>query len=117
MKFSLCEILHFIFLQFSAHRAAPLDAPENTIKAIHKAKKAGAKTIHCDLTFTSDGQAFAIRPSQLNELNKDVQDKEASNLTSKEVLNLDVASNHPLKDEFSPGTDTQCDNLRIFLLL
>ena len=70
MKFSLCEILHFIFLQFSAHRAAPLDAPENTIKAIHKAKKAGAKTIHCDLTFTSDGQAFAIRPSQLNELNK-----------------------------------------------
>jgi len=86
-----------------AHRAAPLDAPENTLKAIHKAKKSGAKTIYCDLTFTSDGQAFALRPSHLNELNKDVQSKEVSSMTSKEVSNLDVASNHPLKDEFSPA--------------
>ena len=95
--------LHGVLFYFSAHRAAPLDAPENTLKAIHKAKKAGAKTIHCDLTFTSDGKAFALRPSHLNELNKDTKTSEVSSMTSKEVSNVDVASNHPLKDEFSPA--------------
>merc|ERR1739844_702984 len=50
-----------------AHRAAPLDAPENSIAA---AKKAGAKTIHFDISFTADGVAVALRPTNLQDLEK-----------------------------------------------
>ena len=66
-----------------AHRAAPLDAPENTLDAVKKAKKAGAKTIHCDLSFTADGVAMALRPNNLQELQKDCSKISTSELTFK----------------------------------
>ena len=94
-----------------AHRAAPLDAPENSLEAIKKAKKAGAKTIHCNLTFTSDGIAVALRPSDLKELQKNM-DKCASDLTYKEIQDqLDLATNHPLRDEFSPSKVAKIEDL------
>jgi len=87
-----------------AHRAAPLDAPENSIEAVKKAKKAGAKTIHCNLTFTSDGIAVALRPRDLKELQKDMDKSSPHDLTYKQIQDkLDIAINHPLSDEFSPA--------------
>ena len=80
-----------------AHRAAPLDAPENSIEAVKKAKKAGAKTIHCNLTFTSDGIAVALRPRDLKELQKDMDKSSPHDLTYKQIQDkLDIAINHPL---------------------
>jgi glycerophosphoinositol glycerophosphodiesterase len=87
-----------------ARRAAPLDGPENSLEAIKKVKKAGAKSIHCDLIFTADGIAIALRPANLNELDKSQGSKiRASDLTWKDAQKLDLAAEHPLKDEFSPA--------------
>ena len=80
-----------------AHRAAPLDAPENSIAAVKKAKKAGAKCIHFDMSFTADGVAIALRPSNLQDIQKDASKNKTSQMTLETTQNLDVASLHPLK--------------------
>lgn len=92
-----------------AHRAAPLDAPENSLEAVKKAKKNGAKSIHCNVSFTSDGVAMALRPKNLNQLQKDFE--KSSLLTYKDTQNLDLAALHPLKDEFSPSTPVKVEEL------
>lgn len=99
-----------------AHRAAPLDGPENTLEAMKKAKKAGAKSIHCDLTFTSDGVAVAMRPSGLNDLVKGSVKKAASEMTLQETQQFDVAVNHPLKDDFSPSYAPKIEDVSDFVL-
>ena len=107
-----------------AHRAAPLDAPENSVEAVKKAKKAGAKTIHCNLTFTSDGIAVALRPRDLKELQKDM-DSNPQDMTYKEIQDkLDLATNHPLSgiernSSFKKKSQVLgffLDNLFIFLI-
>lgn len=99
-----------------AHRAAPLDAPENSIAAVKKAKKAGAKSIHFDMSFTADGVAVALRPTNLQDIQKDALKNKTSEMTLDIAQNLDVASLHPLKDEFSPAHPVKVEEMVDFCL-
>lgn len=49
-----------------AHRAAALDAPENTLAAIRLAKQNNAFGVELDLSFTKDGVAIAFHDDDLN---------------------------------------------------
>ena len=99
-----------------AHRTAPLDAPENSLQGAKKAKSNGAKTIHCDISFTSDGIAMALRPKALHDLQKDALKANVAEMTFKETQNLDLAANHPLKEEFSPAAPVKIEELVDFCL-
>ena len=96
-----------------ARRSAPLDAPENSIAAAKKVKKNGGKCIHADVSFTSDGIAVALRPKNLNELDKTRSIKEsACDLTFKEVQKTNVAAAHSyIMDEYSPTYPPTIDDL------
>lgn len=49
-----------------AHRAAALDAPENTLSAIRLAKENNAFGVELDLSFTKDGVAIAFHDDDLD---------------------------------------------------
>ena len=69
--------------------------------AVKKAKKAGAKSIHFDMSFTADGVAVALRPTNLQDIQKDALKNKTSEMTLDIAQNLDVASLHPLKAQWS----------------
>lgn len=94
-----------------AHRAAPLDAPENSLEAVKKAKKAGAKSIHVNLSFTSDGIAICCRPHNLQELGC-AKGHNLADMTFEDCKSsLDLAALHPLKDEYSPCRPVKAEDL------
>ena len=51
-----------------AHRAACLDAPENSLEAVREAAKNGAKWVEFDVSFTSDGVAIAFHDDTVDRV-------------------------------------------------
>ena len=82
-----------------AHRAACLDAPENSLEAVRLAAKNGAKWIEFDVSFTSDQQAVAFHDHTVNRVTTGSGDIESFTLT--QLSSLDLATKHPLSDSFS----------------
>ncbi len=103
-----------------AHRAAPLDAPENSIEAVKKAKKAGAKTVHLNVSFTSDAVAIALRPNHIKDLTSKsckISGDQCKDLAYKDLeQSLDLAAMHALKDSFSPCRVSKIEDLVDFCL-
>ena len=83
-----------------AHRAACLDAPENSIEAVRLAKKNGAKCIEFDVQLTADGQAVIFHDDEVDRVTNGTG--EISKMTLKQVRALDLAAKHVLKDQFTP---------------
>lgn len=82
-----------------AHRAACLDAPENSLEAIRLAAKNGAKWIEFDVSFTSDQQAVAFHDQTVNRVTSATGDIDTFSLA--QLSSLDLATKHPLSDSFS----------------
>ena len=83
-----------------AHRAAGLDAPENSLEAVRLAKKNGAKCIEFDVQLTADGHAVIFHDDEVDRVTDGTGD--VAKMTLKEVRKLDIAAKHVLKDQFSP---------------
>lgn len=81
-----------------AHRAAALDAPENSLEAVRLAAANGATWVEFDVSFTSDMTAVAFHDDSLDRVT------EASGLvnqTSYSALSkLDLAPRHPLSASY-----------------
>lgn len=82
-----------------AHRAACLDAPENSLEAVRLAAKNGAKWIEFDVSFTSDQQAVVFHDHTVNRVTTASGDIESFSLA--QLCSLDLASKHPLSGSFS----------------
>jgi len=83
-----------------AHRAAGLDAPENSLEALRLCKKNGAKCVEFDVSLTSDGQAVIFHDDTVDR----VTDGRGfiADMTLSQVKKLDLAAKHPLRDTFTP---------------
>merc|ERR1719334_1263188 len=79
-----------------AHRAACLDAPENSLEAIRLAAKNGAKWIEFDVSFTSDMTAVAFHDDILDRITE--KSGKISDQTFTDISKLDLAPKHPLSD-------------------
>ena len=77
-----------------AHRAACLDAPENSLEAVRLAAKNGAKWIEFDVSFTSDQQAVAFHDQTVNRVTSASGDIDSFSLA--QLSSLDLATKHPL---------------------
>ena len=53
------------------------------------------------MSFTADGVAVALRPTNLQDIQKDALKNKTSEMTLDIAQNLDVASLHPLKAQWS----------------
>ena len=82
-----------------AHRAACLDAPENSLEAVRLAAKNGAKWIEFDVSFTSDQQAVAFHDHTVNRVTTAIGSIDSFSLT--QLASLDLATKHPLSGSFS----------------
>ena len=82
-----------------AHRAACLDAPENSLEAIRLAAKNGAKWIEFDVSFTSDQQAVAFHDHTVNRVTTGTGNIDSFSLA--QLASLDLAIKHPLSASFS----------------
>ena len=105
-----------------AHRAACLDAPENSLEAIRLAAKNGAKWIEFDVSFTSDLQAVAFHDDTVNRITTASGDITSFSLS--QLAELDLATKHPLSDNFSgvriPTVDqfiAECLKLNIKIII
>jgi len=83
-----------------AHRAACLDAPENSIEALHLAVKNGAKCIEFDVQMTLDGHAIVFHDRKVDRLTD--SSGRVSNMTLEEIRSLDIVAKHKFKERFSP---------------
>ncbi len=83
-----------------AHRAAGLDAPENSLEAVRAAKKNGARVIEFDVALTADGHAVVFHDDTLARLTG--KPDRIDQLTLEEVRKVDIAERHVLRDEFTP---------------
>ncbi|OQR74890.1 glycerophosphodiester phosphodiesterase 1-like [Tropilaelaps mercedesae] len=81
-----------------AHRAAALDAPENTISAIRLAKKNKAFGVELDLSFTKDGIAVVFHDDELDRTTNGTGS--LSDHTWEEVSTLDASTNHIYRDRY-----------------
>ena len=84
-----------------AHRAAGLDAPENSLEALRLCKQNGAKCVEFDVMLTSDGCAVVFHDDDTVSRVTDGQGRIAD-MTLSQVKKLDLAAKHPLKDQFTP---------------
>ena len=81
-----------------AHRAACLDAPENSLEAVREAAKNGAKWVEFDVSFTSDGVAVAFHDDTVDRVTSG--SGLISSLSLAQVAGLDLASKHPKSSDF-----------------
>ena len=51
-----------------AHRAAGLDAPENSLEALRLCARNGARCVEFDISFTSDGHAVVFHDDTVDRL-------------------------------------------------
>jgi len=82
-----------------AHRAAGLDAPENSIEAVQLAAKNGAKWVEFDVSFTSDMTAVAFHDDTLERVT--MSNGEVNSLTFSQLTQLDLAPKHPLSANYN----------------
>lgn len=81
-----------------AHRAAALDAPENSLEAVRLAAANGAKMVEFDVSFASCGTAVAFHDDTLDRLTGAVG--LVASLTFTQLGKLDLATKHPLSAQF-----------------
>jgi len=81
-----------------AHRAACLDAPENSLEAVRIAAANGAKWVEVDVSFTSDGTAVAFHDDTLERVTSGTG--LISEVTFSQLNRLDLATKHPLCANF-----------------
>ncbi|XP_037074205.1 glycerophosphodiester phosphodiesterase 1-like [Pollicipes pollicipes] len=84
-----------------AHRAACLDAPENSLAALYKCNERGCQLIEFDLSFTSDDQAVVFHDNTVDRISDG--SGSISALTWNELKQLDINAKHPKKADF-PAT-------------
>ena len=82
-----------------AHRAACLDAPENSLEAVRLAAKNGAKWIEFDVSFSSDLSAVAFHDDTLDRVT--LASGQVNSLTYTQLTKLDLATKHPLSASFN----------------
>ena len=82
-----------------AHRAACLDAPENSIEAVRQAANNGAKTIEFDVSFTSCKTAVVFHDDVVDRVTQATG--RITDLAYSNLKKLDLAAKHPLGVEFS----------------
>ena len=82
-----------------AHRAACLDAPENSVEAVRLAAKTGAKWIEFDVSFSSDLSAVAFHDDTLDRVT--LASGQVNSLTYTQLSKLDLAPRHPLSASFN----------------
>lgn len=78
-----------------AHRAAGLDAPENTLAALQLAARNGARCVEFDVSFTKDGVPVVFHDD--SALRCTGVDQLIDELTWEEVQKLDAAATHIFK--------------------
>jgi glycerophosphoinositol glycerophosphodiesterase len=81
-----------------AHRAAGLDAPENSLEAVRLAASNGAKWVEFDVSFTSDGTAVAFHDDTLERVT--TGSGPIADTTFSQLGRLDLATRHPLAASF-----------------
>ena len=100
MKFVYCKTTNSPFAAWTiAHRAAGLDAPENSLEAVRLAAKNGAKWIEFDVSFSSDLTAVAFHDDTLDRVT--LAGGQVNSLTYTQLTKLDLAPKHPLSASFS----------------
>jgi len=82
-----------------AHRAASLDAPENSLEAVKLAAANGAKWVEFYVSFTSDGTAVAFHDDTLDRLTTGTGP--VNGATFSQLQKLDLAIKHPLSANFN----------------
>lgn len=81
-----------------AHRAACLDAPENSLEAVRLAASHGATCVEFDVSFTSDGTAVAFHDDTLDRVTEGSGPIE--DITFSQLSRLDLSLKHPLSANF-----------------
>jgi len=81
-----------------AHRAACLDAPENSLEAVRLAAANGAKWVEFDVSFTSDGTAVAFHDDTVDRITDG--EGAVTSLTFSQLSKLDLAIKHPLSANY-----------------
>jgi len=82
-----------------AHRAACLDAPENSLEAVRLAAKNGAKWVEFDVSFSSDLSSIAFHDDTLDRVT--TASGPVNSLTYTQLSKLDLATKHPLSASFN----------------
>jgi len=82
-----------------AHRAACLDAPENSLEAVREAVKNGAKWIEFDISFTRDNVGVVFHDDIVDRVTDGSGPIE--DFTMEQLSKLDLSVKHPKSDKFS----------------
>lgn len=77
-------------LQLVGHRGASAHAPENTLASVMLAYEEGAFAAECDIQITKDNKLVLMHDDSV--LRTSGVDKKVSELTYREIMNLDVGS-------------------------
>lgn len=85
-------------LSIIGHRAAGLDAPENSISAIRNCALRGCKAVEFDVSLTKDFVPVLFHDDNLLRIAG--IDREISDMTWDELKSVDISVMHPLADKF-----------------
>jgi hypothetical protein len=80
------------------HRAAGLDAPENSLSAIRECKKRGCTTVEFDVSLTKDNVAVLFHDDNLIRIAG--VDRDINDMTFEELQRIDISVLHPLGEKF-----------------
>lgn len=81
-----------------AHRAAGLDAPENSLEAIRLSAARGANMVEFDVSFSSDGTAVAFHDDTVDRVTTGTG--RVDNFTLGQLRQFDLATKHPLSEAY-----------------
>ena len=82
-----------------AHRAACLDAPENSLEAVREAAKNGAKWIEFDISFTRDNVGVVFHDDTVDRVTDG--SGPIADFTLEQLSRLDLSVKHPKADQFN----------------